>query len=106
LIGPQSYSSTRRLPFEFIEHNIDALLKKLPREVGDDFAALLPEAGESFCDASERAELDAFFRPRIENYTGGSRILAQTLERIDLCIARRKALASGLEEFLGSDVRP
>jgi hypothetical protein len=101
LFGPQAYPATRRLPFEFVEQNIDALVNRLPREVGDDFAALLPESGESFCDASDRAQLSAFFRPRIDGYTGGPRLLEQTLERIDLCIARREALAPRLEAFLG-----
>ncbi len=40
-----------RLPFEFVMRNLDALLKKLPREVGGDYAADLPRVGDNFCDA-------------------------------------------------------
>jgi alanyl aminopeptidase len=94
------WPETRRLPFEFVRQNLDALLKKLPREVGADYAGYLPEVGSGFCGASDRAELQAFFQPKVDQYAGGPRILAQTLERIDLCIARRHALGAGLAEFL------
>jgi alanyl aminopeptidase len=94
--GPES----RRLPFEFVKQNLDALLKKLPREVGSDYAAYLPNVGSGFCTAADRADLAEFFQPKVEQYSGGPRILAQTLERIDLCIARRQALQPGLAAFL------
>jgi alanyl aminopeptidase len=89
-----------RLPFEFVMQNLDALLKKLPREVGGDFAADLPKVGDNFCDASNRDDLEAFFKPLVDQFSGGSRNLAQTLEGIDLCIARKQALGPGLAEFL------
>jgi alanyl aminopeptidase len=79
---------------------LDALLRRLPREVGADFAAELPRVGESFCSAADRADLDAFFKTRVDSYAGGPRVLAQTLEGIDLCIARKKALEPSLAEFL------
>jgi len=91
---------TRRMPFEFVKENLDALLKKLPREVGEDFASFLPESGGGFCNASDRKELADFFQPKVGQYAGGERNLAQTLERIDLCIARRQALGPSLTEFL------
>jgi len=91
---------SRKMPFEFVKQNLDALLKKLPREVGGDFAADLPRVGGGFCNAADRAELDAFFKPKVEQYTGGPRNLAQTLEGIDLCIARRQAAGPELAEFL------
>jgi cytosol alanyl aminopeptidase len=94
--GPE----TRRVPFEFVKQNLDALLKKLPREIGGDYAAYLPSVGGGFCSPSERSELEDFFKPKVDQYSGGPRILAQTLERIDLCIARRKALGPSLEAFL------
>jgi alanyl aminopeptidase len=56
--------------------------------------------GSGFCSAPERAEMEAFFKPKVDGYAGGPRILAQSLERIDLCIARRQALGPSLAEFL------
>ena len=95
----ESTRETRRLPFEFVQHHLDALLKKLPRE-GPDYGAYLPTLGDDFCSAPERAGLDAFFKPRMGQYPGWPEALAQTLEKIDLCIARRQALGPGLEKFL------
>ncbi len=100
LFGPLSYVDTRDVPFEFVKQNLDALLKRLPREVGEDYAAVLPSVGGSFCDAKHRDELDAFFADRVKDYNGGPRTLAQTLESIDLCIAARKSLAPELTAFL------
>jgi alanyl aminopeptidase len=102
LFGPLSYPETRSLPFEFVKSNLDALLARLPREVGADFAASLPEVGRSFCDAGHRAQVQSFFEDRVKQYTGGPRNLTQTLESIDVCIARKQALAPELSAFLRS----
>jgi alanyl aminopeptidase len=100
LFGPLSYADTRDVPFEFVKQHLDALLKRLPREVGEDFAAMLPSVGGSFCDSKHRDELDSFFADRVKDYNGGPRTLAQTLEGIDLCIAARKSLTPELTAFL------
>jgi alanyl aminopeptidase len=100
LFGPLSYADTRDVPFEFVKQHLDALLKRLPREVGEDYAALLPSVGGSFCDAKRRDELDSFFADRVKDYNGGPRTLAQALEGIDLCIAARKSLTPELTAFL------
>jgi alanyl aminopeptidase len=100
LFGPLSYAETRDVPFTFVKLHLDSLLKRLPREIGEDYAATLPTIGASFCDAKRRGELDSFFRDRVKDYTGGPRALAQTLEGIDLCISARQALAPELTAFL------
>jgi len=98
--GFSSGRNTRRMPFEFVQQNLDALLKRLPREVGADYAAYLPNVGAGFCTAQDRKDLADFFQPKVSQYSGGERILAQTLETIDLCIARRNTLGPGLAAFL------
>jgi alanyl aminopeptidase len=100
LFGPLSYAETRDVPFEFVKQHLDALLKILPREVGEDYAAVLPSVGRGFCDVKRRDELNSFFADRVKDYTGGPRVLAQTLEGIDLCISSRKTLAPELTAFL------
>jgi cytosol alanyl aminopeptidase len=100
LFGPISFLDTRDVPLEFVKQHLDALLKRLPREVGEDYAAMLPSVGGTFCDAKHRDELDSFFAARVKDYNGGPRTLAQTLEGIDLCIAARKSLTPELTEFL------
>ena len=42
LFGPLAYPETRDLPFQFVQQNIDKLLTVIPREVGEDYAAVLP----------------------------------------------------------------
>ncbi len=100
LFGPLGYPETRELPFQFIEQNIDKLLELVPREVGQDYGAFFPFAGGAFCDASHRASVQTFFEERVKAFTGGPRNLAQVLEEIDLCIAKRKTLAPELATFL------
>ena len=100
LFGPLAFPETRDLPFQFVRQNLDALLARLPREVGGDFAASLPEVGRAFCDASHRDQLKAFFSERVKQYSGGERILAQTLESIDQCIAQSKAIGPEYAKFL------
>jgi alanyl aminopeptidase len=100
LFGPLGHAETRDVPFRFVKQNLDALLKILPRDVGADYAASLPGVGRGFCDAQHRDELNSFFADRVKDYNGGPRLLAQTLEGIDLCIAARKTLAPELTAFL------
>jgi alanyl aminopeptidase len=100
LFGPLAYAENRDVPFAFVKQHLNSLLQRMPREVGEDYAASLPNVGGGFCDAKRRDELDSFFRDRVKDYTGGARALSQTLEGIDLCIASRKALAPELTAFL------
>jgi alanyl aminopeptidase len=100
LFGPLKYRETRTLPFEFVQQNLDAILTKLPREVGEDFAAFLPAVGGGFCDASGRRQVEEFFKDRVQSYSGGPRQLAQVLESIDICTALTKVTGPSIEEFL------
>ena len=92
--------ATQDLPFEFVRQKIQRLETTLPRASLDDYAAYLPFAGMNFCDAGRKEEVKAFFEPRVKNYSGGPRLLAQALESIDLCIGTKKALEPGIMEFL------
>ncbi len=100
LFGPISFLDTREIPFDFVKQHLDELLKRLPREVGEDYAAMLPSVGATFCDTKDRNALDSFFADRVKDYNGGPRTLAQTLEGVDLCIAARKSMAPELTAFL------
>ena len=100
LFGPLAYPETRSLPFEFVKANLSALLATLPREVGGDFAAQLPESGAAFCTEEQRDEVESFFRDKVKDYTGGPRNLAKTIESINLCVARKKVLGPDLAAFL------
>ena len=102
LFGPLKYRGTQSLPFEFVKANLDAIVSRLPREVGEDYATALASLGGGFCDASGHAQVDEFFRDRVKEYTGGPRRLAQVLETIDLCAARSARIGPRVAQFLRS----
>jgi alanyl aminopeptidase len=95
-----SLSSTPQggaLVFEFLKANFDALASRAPR----DAPAQFPRWMNGICSEAGRAEVETFFRGRSPRYTGGPRVLAQTLERIALCAAFKERQQPALAEFLG-----
>jgi hypothetical protein len=84
---------------DFVKHNWDALIARLPTDSG----ASLPYVAADFCDGEHRADAQAFFESRSTKYTGGPRILAEVLERISLCLARKPANEAGVAEFLSKN---
>jgi cytosol alanyl aminopeptidase len=96
LWGALDPEETREQAWEFLKQNLDRLLPRLPR----DYAANFIGAGTAFCDEAHRADVEAFFRPRAAGWLSGPRELAQTLEDLDLCIARKAAHADSVVEFL------
>ncbi len=96
LFGQLSTAATREGAFAFLREHFEALRGRLPR----DLVGWLLSAGGAFCDASHRQQAAAFFGPHARQAEGGERALAQSLERVDLCIAQREALRPGLERFL------
>ncbi len=100
LFGALQYPETRAIPFEVVRDNYDQLVSKLPNGLLGEFVGYLPMVGRAFCDETHRGEVAAFFKDRSAKATGGPRILAQTLESIDQCIAIRKAQEPSVAEFL------
>ena len=100
LFGPLQYPETRPLPFQFVQQHLDELINRLPREVGGDFAAALPEVGRAFCDVRHRDEVESFFKERVKEYVGGPRTLQQTVEQVDVCIGERNVVAPDIARFL------
>jgi aminopeptidase N len=94
--GMMSEESTHELFFTYITDHFDALMARMPHELG----GRMPALGASFCDATHRQGVETFFKERAAQYPGGPEILGQTLERVDLCIAQREALQPGLVRFL------
>ncbi len=96
LFGLLYEASTRAVAFDFLREHFEPLRQRLPR----DTSAWLLSVGGFFCDAGQRQQVADFFGPRAAGIEGGERVLAQALERVDLCIAQREALRPGLERFL------
>jgi alanyl aminopeptidase len=82
--------------WEFFKKNFDALMARIPAEV----RPWAFEIGSVFCDAGHRADVAAFTKDHAAGVIGGQRIAAQSLESIDLCIARREANRESIKKFL------
>ena len=102
LFGGAEEQATRTMPLEFLKAHWDEVVAKMPTGGGFDFGAVLPQVGDSFCDAKSRAELKDFFEPRVSKFVGAPRTLDQVLEEIDLCIARRDVNQPEIIDFLKS----
>ena len=102
VFGPLNDPDLARLPLEFVMARYDALVARLPSGVGSDYAAYLPQTAGRGCSAEAAREAEAFFKPRMANVSGGPRNLAQTLEAIRLCEARKATQQADLTQFFQS----
>jgi alanyl aminopeptidase len=100
LYAGQQSANTRKLAFNFMKKHIDELASERPSGGGADAGARFVQVGASFCDAQSEQQLKAFFKPRVEKFVGAPRLLAQTLERINNCIANKSAQEASVEAFL------
>ncbi len=92
-------SVNRRMPFEFVQAHYDELVAKAPKHGIEDWASRLPYTALNFCSAEEEREVEAFFAPRSQKQVGGPRILAQVLESIRGCTARKAKQQDSLRAF-------
>jgi alanyl aminopeptidase len=99
LFGLSRHRATRQATLDFVESHFDALVARLPRGMMSP-AAYLPMLGEGLCSAAERREVESFFAPRLPQIEASPRVLAQSLERIDQCVARREAEQAAVSAFL------
>jgi hypothetical protein len=61
---------------------------------------LLGGLGAGLCANSTHQEMEGFFKERSASVAGGPRILAQALEDVDQCVARKTAQQPSLVTFL------
>jgi alanyl aminopeptidase len=85
----------RTRAFAWVTDRFDALAARLATTR----AGYVPLAFGGFCSGEARAQLEAFFAPRIEALPGGPRNLAAALETITLCAARRAHHRSDAEAW-------
>jgi alanyl aminopeptidase len=92
------YRATRKVGFEWIAKNWDALKKKLPDFLAGRFFAL----PASVCSAEERSAVTAFFQPRAKEVTGAERPLAEALESASLCEALHDKYSGSVHQFFAT----
>lgn len=91
-------TATRAAAWVWLKKDFDEILKRIPVWAQGRLAAV----GSSFCSEEEKQQLNEFFGPKINELGGGPRTLANTLERIDLCIAQRKHYQADLNQLIDS----
>jgi len=98
ILFPQVFmEETRDATWLWFQQNIDQVLERIPENSWGRMTAV----GNAFCNLEKQAEVADFFDARLEDLTGGPRSLAQTLERIELCIAKANHHQPEMEAWLG-----
>lgn len=95
LLWAQRHTS-RALVWDFLKARFDKVSELIPLDVRS-FLFGIPD---SFCDEPHRADVESFYKDKASKVTGAPRVLAQTLESISLCIAKRDAHKESLRTFL------
>lgn len=80
--------------------HFDEIATKRPTGGGFDAGTVFPQVGASYCSAAQKQQLQDFFEPRVEKFTGAPRALSQVLESIDDCTALKSAKEPSVEAFL------
>jgi alanyl aminopeptidase len=88
--------TTRQAAWKWLQANLEGVLKRIPEWAQGRIAAI----GTDFCSVEERAQLNDYFGPRINNMGGGPLTLANTLERIDLCLAQRQHYQADFDRLM------
>ncbi len=88
--------SNVRVSWEFLKEHFDEIVARTPAEMR---SYLIGMAGE-LCDEKSRADVESFMKERAPKIVGAPRVLAQALEGISLCVAKRDAHADSLRAFL------
>jgi alanyl aminopeptidase len=100
LFSGQLDPSTRMMALDFMKAHFDEIAAKRPTGGGFDAGAIFPQVGVDYCSAEQKQQLQDFFAPRVEKFTGAPRALSQVLESIDDCIALKSAEEPSVEAFL------
>jgi hypothetical protein len=89
--------ATRGLALAWLDRHADAVMASVPVEQ----LGYLPRLAHDACTSRERAQFVAMFEARLANVDGAARRYKVALERIDQCIALRRAQQVSFNAFLG-----
>jgi aminopeptidase N len=90
---------TRNDTWTWYQQSAEPLFKRLP----DWGRSATFEATGSFCDQTHRASIEKFLTPKVRELGEGDLELARALERIDLCMALKKAHSADLVATLAPE---
>ena len=86
----------REETWTYVVDHLDAIADALPYLV----RPAISQLGGFFCDAEHRKTIDTVFRSKFGSLPGGQKNLTEVLERIDLCIERKKIHGADVAAFL------
>lgn len=89
---------TRNDAWTWYQQNAESLLRRLP---GFARSATFGPVGY-FCDAAHRSAVEQFLTPKVRELGEGELELARALEKIDLCVALKKAHSADITAALAS----
>lgn len=81
--------------WKFVQENFD----KMKKTLSNSQMANLPYLAEGLCTVESSAEVNEFFAPTIHEYRGGPRTLAEVVEQIEICAARKSHTAPLVNAF-------
>jgi alanyl aminopeptidase len=87
----------RRVSHEFVVAHFDALAGR----VDPDTPGWWPGVASRLCRDDDRRDVERFWRPRLAQYAGAERNLAEALESIDGCVRLRAREQHTLGRYLG-----
>jgi aminopeptidase N len=94
--GATAERATAKAAWRFVADKWDEFAGRLPYGGGRS----LIDVGGATCDPAVRAEVEQVMGSRAGTIDGGPRALAQTLEKLDICVAGDAALKGGIEAAL------
>ncbi|HEY5947435.1 MAG TPA: M1 family aminopeptidase, partial [Kofleriaceae bacterium] len=99
LLGTSS-EATRKVAERFVRVHKDKLLDRLPKDAVTGMVGLMSTLFAGSCDASLRDETRTYAMASFAKLVGGERVINQSFEAMDQCIASRKLLEPELRAFL------
>jgi len=102
LFAVADHAESRNAAWEALKREFDQLVPQIPEAHAHSAIAL---AGE-FCDPAHLADAQAFFGERVPRIPAGPRQLAETLEKVRLCIAYRDAQGPDAARFFARASTP
>ncbi len=91
-----SNNEQREETWAWFQQNFEAVRDRIPGFAQSRITGLTSD----YCSLAKRDEVKVFFEPRVKSIAGGARSLAQTLETIELCVAKVEFHGSKLATFL------
>jgi len=95
-----SSEATRKVMERYVRVNKDKLLARLPNDAVTGMVGLVATLFAGSCDESVRDETKAYTLANFAKLVGGERVINQSFEAMDQCIASRKVLEPELRAFL------